>query len=236
MKILFNILFFGFLSIALFLFFNLACKIYQNDSIVLISAFCILISSLLASSAVMKNSVKDNVEKISNFYLDKSLIELDNIYKLLKNQNNDRVTWILVSRIIILVDELSSKIELEHHKKVFDLQKFQIQHKIRDLLSYEKDEGLPVSFFIGLKNWKNIKDSDALSQISPIFVENQLNEKILIKIFDFIKYPDNYDDPLLNIKTPKNIEELEKWKNNGGNVGITLGAYMYLKKKLQLQD
>lgn len=234
MKILFNFLFFLFLAVALFLFIILACKIYQNNDILLISAFCILISSLLASSAVMKNSAKDNVDKISNFYLDKSLIELNNIYQLLKNQNNDRVTWILVSRIILLVDELSSKIELEHHKKVFDLQKFQIQHKIRDLLSYEKDEGLPVSFFIGLKDWKTIKESDALIKINTIFIENQLSEESLVVIFDFIKYPDNYDDPLLNIKTPKNLDKLNEWKNSGSNNGITLGVFLYLKIKLKL--
>ena len=192
----------------------------------LFSSYCILISALLASSAVMKNYTEESSKKISNFYLEKSLIELSNIYNLLKNKNNNRVTWILVSRVILLVDELSNKITEKYHKKVFKLQKFQIQHKIINLLANDSDSGLPISFYAGLEEWKTTKNAEAINEISNSYISNELDPKSILVVYNFIEFPDNYKDPLLKIKLFENMDQLNKWKETSSNKNILSGIYV----------
>ncbi|MBN2965420.1 hypothetical protein JWV37_11560 [Sulfurospirillum sp. T05] len=204
----------------------------------LISPFFIAISALLASSSVMKSITSSQLlheeNKIvdkSKFYLEKSLEELKNIHSLLQDKNNNKVTWILASRVIKLTEELANKITEEHHKKVFNLQKYQIQHKLREAFKWKENDGFPLSFYAGLKNWETCRDSDALAEIKNVIINNQLNEESIIVIFDFLKFPDNYTDPLDDVKAPRTDEEIEEWRRNGGISNINTCAWIYLKNK-----
>ena len=124
----------------------------------LISALGILISALLASYSVMLNientnkieSDRQNAER-SKFYLEKSLSGLNIVYEKLKDQNNDRTIWIHTARILESIKEIEKYIILDEHKKVYEIEKANIKHKIRQLLTYNNSDNrgysMPLSFF-----------------------------------------------------------------------------------------
>lgn len=165
----------------------------EKEYIVLLSAIGIVLSAFMASISVMKNIENaNNIEKQkkykedSEFYLNKSISELNNVYDLLKDKNNDRVTWILAARVLNMALELSNKITLESHKEFYNLYEFQLKNKLLDLFSSEEYQML--SFYLGLKN--PIKYRDGVAKIE--FTNNKdkltnLEESSLFQIYSFFR-------------------------------------------------
>ncbi|MCG3671952.1 hypothetical protein [Aliarcobacter butzleri] len=180
------------------------------------------LAGLLASASVMKNIANTNkIEKekkekeSSEFYLNKSISELNNVYELLKDKNNDRVTWILAARVLNLALELSKKIKLENHKEFYNLQEFQLKHKLLDL--FKSEEYKKLSFYVGCNNPLEIDYNSAISEYFRSEYEgNHLAKISLYEIFSFLEYPDNFKDPLDDNKLPKTYGELEAWIKKGG--------------------
>jgi hypothetical protein len=191
--------------------------IYDFQNFILVG-----LAALLASATVMKNIENTNkIEKEkkekenSAFYLEKSISELNNVYDLLKDKNNDRVTWILAARVLKMALELSENITQESHKKFYKLNELQLKHKLLDLFSNAEYRNL--SFYVGCQNPLEGDVNSAIIQF--VRYKNQakhLNEKSIYTIFSFIEYPDDFNDPLEDIKIPDNDEEMNKWKRRGG--------------------
>ncbi|MCG3651944.1 hypothetical protein L5F32_06630 [Aliarcobacter butzleri] len=191
------------------------------------------LAGLLASATVVKNIENTNkIEKekkekeSSEFYLNKSISELNNVYELLKDKNNDRVTWILAARVLNLALELSKKIKLENHKEFYNLQEFQLKHKLLDL--FKSEEYKKLSFYVGCNNPLEIDYNRAISEyFKNMYKGNHLAEISLYEIFSFLEYPDDFKDPLDNDKLPINDDELESWIRKGGAIEYKMNIKKY---------
>lgn len=228
-----NFFFYLLWGFGFFVFIYFAYKFLICNDISFAAPFGILLSALLASTAVLKTIFKNQEvaqkkEKYdkSEFYMHKSIDGLNQVYELLKNLNNSRIIWIQAARILDKTLELSSFITEENHKKVYELQKFIIRNNLYRIFNTTSDDfGLPLEFFAGLDNWKNKKSSEAIEEIDSITVQNQLSPESVIAIFQFLKFPKDYVDPLREkYKIPDNNKEIEDL------VGIMTDASLYLQK------
>ena len=196
----------------------------------------VLLSAALAAISIMKsieNTNRIEYEKkefeLSEFYLQKSLIELENVYDLLKDKNNNRVTWILASRVLLLSYELEKNITNLNHFKVYELQKFQIRHKLSEILN--RESGIGLKFFAGYKKNSSASDEKILSEIKGHSDNQRLSGKSVFVIFGFLEYEDNYSDPLKDIKLPSDVITLEKWKKKGSIADTKRIASEYIRYK-----
>lgn len=210
---------------------------FDKNQYSLLGAIGIILSAFIASMSVMVSTQNtnrlDNEKKKydkSEFYLEKVLLELENVFELLKDRNNDRVTWILASRILTLVIDLSKKITEENHKMIYSLQSFQLKHKLREVFEYEEKKSLPLAFYAGLENWQKESIEAARKEIQSPIIKNELDLESIIVIFDFISFPNPYTDPLTKIVVPED-KDLEEWQNNGSTNFIKSGAVKYIKEK-----
>ncbi len=199
----------------------------------------VLLSAGLAAMSVfmgIKNSNKIEKEKkefeISEFYLNNSLVELNNVYKILKDKNNDRVTWLLAARVLKLSFELSENITDQNHKKVYELQKFQIRHNISDV--FTKDGALEIRFFSGLRMNGPILESKIEHEVNGVSSRNRLSEESVYIIFSFLEYEDSFDDPIEDIQLPTTEDELDIWKLKGNISDTKQSASEYIKIRKQL--
>ncbi|MGM0518369.1 MAG: hypothetical protein ACQERD_01855 [Campylobacterota bacterium] len=214
-----NFFFYIFWIIAFGLFLYFGYRLVVCNSTEIAAPFGILLSALLASTAVLKTisksqEVSQKKEKYdkSEFYMNKSIEGLNQVFELLKDLNNNRVVWIQAARVLDKTLELSNFITEENHKKVFELQRFMIKNNLSKLFNEVDGQsyGLPLSFFAGLENWKNEKDSEAINELKRITIQNQLNPESVIAIFKFLKFEDDYVDPLDDNSVPLNDNEAKR--------------------------
>lgn len=200
-------------TIIIVIVLNLICD-FQNFILVGLAA-------LLASATVMKSIANTNrieeqkkQKEESEFYLNKSISELTNVYDLLKDKNNDRVTWILAARVLAMALELSKKIKCDNHKEFYNLQKLQLKHKLLDL--FKSEEYSKLAFYIGCENPLQKDDINAIAEyIKNSDININLDETSLYEIFTFLEYPDDFKDPLYDDKVPDNDDKMEAWTNQG---------------------
>jgi hypothetical protein len=148
----------------------------------------------------------------------------DETYDLLKDQNNNRVTWVRAARI--LYDSLGLKkkeVKLPQYVKTFNLAEERLRNQLYRVLQTEPENSeesdkasLPGQFFYGAENWKDSEltvDDAAINSKSPIKAysvsidkvtpepkSGGLSESSVVAIYNFLKYPDDYEDPLDKIK------------------------------------
>lgn len=216
------------LAILLQIFFNF---LGQNTFIL------VGLAALLASASVMKNIANTNIieqEKVkreeSEFFLETSLEEIENVYDLLKDKNNDRATWILAARVLKNALKLSKEISQSSHKKVYELQELQLKHSLIEL--FESKEYKNLCFFAGKNYSTTNKDSDAFSSI---FYESNiisLDEDSVYTIFSFLEYPDNFEDPLEDNSYPQTSSDIKSWQKKGGGFKFKHYAARYLDVQL----
>lgn len=208
----------------------------KTESNILLSSIGISLSAFIASASVMKNIANTNhLENLkkekenSEFYLNKSISELTNVYDLLKDKNNDRVTWILASRVLLMSLELSKKIKLENHKEFYNLQELQLKHKLMDL--FNSAEYKTLAFYIGIEKPLEVEETTAI--IKYIYEKGKiehLDEASLYEIFSFLEYPKDFSDPLNDDKLPKNENEMDSWcrKNSSYEYKLPIKKYFEL--------
>jgi uncharacterized membrane protein YciS (DUF1049 family) len=147
----------------------------------------------------------------------------DETYDLLKDQNNNRVTWIRAARILYDSLGLKKEIKLPPYVKAFNLAEEKLRNQLYRVLQTEPENpyesgkvSLPGQFFYGNENWKNSEltlDDVAIRSKSPIKAysvtidkitpepkSEGLSESSVVAIYEFLKYPEEYDDPLDEIK------------------------------------
>ena len=245
------------IAIIVFLFISngIYVAIIENEKVLLLKLLVpmgVLISAALASTSVMKSIystkiiheenqqtvklVNENTLKYtkSEFYMDKSISGLEHVYDLLKDQNNNRVTWIHASRMLIETLEISKGITEDNHKKVYHLKEYEIQYKLYDKFNFEEAQGMPIAFFSGMTDWKVFTPenySTALNIISSSSMKNKLDPTSIFIIFDFIKFRKT-DDPYETMPIPKTQKELNVWLENSGiDIIKNMKEYMSLSIK-----
>jgi len=188
------------------------------------SSISVMLGVLIALIAYLTNlnwKKKDNQEAHSEFYLKRAIDGLDILHDLLKDRNNDRITWIKAARVLLDNAKVSEKITSNVHKVIYELKKDYIRHLLFMVLHPKNNitgvfEPLPPRFFYGIEDWVDdiLLDDAARASTDPVKARSveiykllhtpklsSLNEKSIVAIYEFLKYPDDYEDRLGDVKT-----------------------------------
>ncbi|PHS32716.1 MAG: hypothetical protein COA95_02910 [Methylophaga sp.] len=171
----------------------------------------------------------------------------DETYELLKDLNNNRITWLRAARILYSSIDLKNEIDLPQYKKAFSHAEERLKNQLYRVLQIKPNDpslsdtaSLPAQFFYGVDNWRDNDlslDNAAISSSSPIKAyrvtidrvtpetkSEGLSENSIVAIYNFLNYPENYSDPL---------SEIELWSGHfHDGFGIEQGPrrYIYHKK------
>lgn len=187
---------------------------------------------------------QENIRYRSELFFGQASKGLDEVLVLLSDLNNSRIIWIRAARSLLIAKKLAKKIELEQYKQEYDLYENRIRNDLYLALTIPGEnpnqrKPLPSHFFFGLPDWE--ADSKAEKTLDEVAIKASyrieayrvtldkmppepslypLAEKSVIAIFDFLKYPDDFEDPL---------DEVEEWKADWTAVfGEKMGAARYI--------
>ncbi len=162
------------------------------------------------------------------------------VIDLLSDQNNDRATWVRAARTLLKSVELKAKITSEEYKVAYELEEERARNDLYVILSLvDQKTGertpLPPQFFYGIDDWRMCNSLDnaavkasssavaytvTIDGVPPQTHIRSLSEKSVIAIFDFVEYPETYNDPLKSVSD---------WDNNWDTShGIDQGARRYV--------
>jgi len=195
-----------------------------------------------------KNSEIEEKQKTSKFFCEEAQRGLSRVSELLKDGNNDREIWVYAARILIESKNLAKNIILEEYQLAYGTHADKIRHELYLILSFKNEatgerEDLPPHFFFGHKEWKtdwlggltleDLQDrfdsipiqsySDGWNIMPKVKFYEYLPPKSFCVIFDFLKYSEDYIDPLDQVKV---------WKvSDYFSIGRRAGPERYLRFK-----
>jgi hypothetical protein len=192
-------------------------------------------------------------ERRSRFFFEQASAGLEEVYNLLKDQNNDRIIWLEAARELLHSINLSKQIYATDFKEAYRLAEEKIRHKLYLALSMYDEEtkerkALPPRFFYGLKDWQVERSlDDAAKLASPKYFAQEVSiDKVLrrpttlplaevsvVAIFDFLEYPKEYKDPLKSVTVWEGGWDLE---GQVMGLGIDQGARRYVYHKLGARE
>lgn len=182
----------------------------------------------------------DRNRRSDEIYLSLARDSFDEVFDLLKDRNNDRVIWVRASRLLLQALDLRIKIKTPDIIEAFELAEERLRTELYRTLSISKGRhksrhSLPPQFFYGIEDWETEKSMDAAAikaasemVVSSVTIDENLPEpssgslavKSVIAIYDFLKFPDNYNDHLQKVKD---------WEDNWGDAyGIEQGAKRFV--------
>lgn len=189
-----------------------------------LSAVVTAVSFALAAFVFYRNSSwrkEDSDIKKSEFLFEEAVNGYSRATELLSDQNNDRVKWIMAARALGEADRLSFGIVYEPHRLALDIRKIAFRNTLYESLTVENAatggrSALPIQFFLGVKDY-SITPEDAARRSTPRVTaysigpyENHpspgtkfLAPASVYAVFDFIKFPDGYEDPLDKLRERK---------------------------------
>ena len=163
---------------------------------------------------------REKIEEQSKVFLQLAKDGLEGAYEMLKDQNNNRITWIRASRDILHALSLTKEIKTPQYIEAYRLFEENIRHKLYLALTVTDTKtggrkALPPQFFYGVSDWQIEKTLDEVAKatsskivVGTVSIDHirkepnlkPLSEKSVVTIFDFLEYPANYDDPLKKVK------------------------------------
>jgi len=221
------------------------CIIEQSKMITL-PAIAISSGVLIASITYLrdKNSqASDRQRKSDEIYLNLAKDSFDEVYDLLKDKNNDRIIWVRAARLLLQTLALKNDIKTPDITKAYLLVEERLRTELYRALSVKAEnhsnrQPLPPQFFYGIATWETEESLDEAAKIGSNKVEahrvvidknlpepelRPLSQKSVIAIYNFLKFPEDYDDPL------PNVEDWEDdWQDSNG---IEQGAKRFVAHK-----
>lgn len=176
----------------------------------------------------------------SEFFFRQAAAGLDEALGLLRDQNNDRVIWVRAARSLLQAQELSKAIHLPEFQSAYRLHEQRVRNDLYLALTVRDAEtgqrnALPPQFFYGVRDWGSRRPLDEVakevslpSEAYEVTLDNlppqphlqPLSRKTVVAIYDFLNYPDNYDDPLQRV-----AEWTDDWTESHGE---KMGAARYI--------
>ncbi|WP_077728891.1 hypothetical protein [Methylocaldum sp. 14B] len=209
-----------------------------------------LLTAIVASSGVLvallafardrEKLAREREENRSKILLEQAKAGLDEVIELLKDQNNNRVIWVRAARVLLEATALGRAIKAPEYAKAYRLYEDRIRSELyRALTVYDEEtqerNPLPPQFFYGIKDWsRQISLDDAAREVSPevrvssVSIDSVVAEpslkplaaKSVVAVFEFLEYPSDYSDPLL---------EVEVWQGDwDSSYGPSQGARRYV--------
>lgn len=186
-----------------------------------------------------RQEIEDS-DKRSVFFFEQAKSGLEEVYDMLKDQNNDRVTWIKAARDLLRAKNIGKSIIVKEYQEAYRLAEEKVRHKLYLALStYDQTthsrNPLPPQFFYGVQNWNVVRPLDevakdvsqkmkaygySIDQVTPQSSILPLDSKSVVAIYDFLEYPPDYDDPLKTV---------ERWSDDWEDSrGINEGAKRFV--------
>ena len=205
-----------------------------------ISIGCGGMIAILAFFRDRKHQQADRVRKSDEIYLSLARDSFDEVFNLLKDKNNDRVVWVRAARLLLQTLQLKNKIATTDILEAFKLAEERLRTELYRTLSvstgsHKNRQPLPPQFFYSIEDWETEKNLDnaaikggSKTVVSSVTIHENVPEpdssglaiQSVIAIYNFLKFPSDYDDPL---------ETVEKWDNNWAySHGIDQGAKRYV--------
>lgn len=196
--------------------------------------------AILAFTRDRERIDREQTRHTSQVMLERASSAFYSAVSLLRDQNNERVLWIRAARYLRRGVDLGEEIVDPDYRRAYELEVEQTRHDLYDALTILNEEtgareALPPQFFYGIDDWKSdktldeaaIEASDEVNVYSVTIDENPPEARLsplavrsVIAIYDFLRYPDNYDDPL---------DRVSDWPDNWDNAhGIDAGARRYV--------
>ena len=188
-------------------------------------------------------------ESRSRFFFEQASAGLEEVYNLLKDQNNDRIIWLRAARDLLHSINLSKQISATEFKEAYLLAEEKIRHKLYLALSIYDGEtkerkALPPQFFYGLIDWQVERSLDDAAKLASQKIVSQdvsidkvlrqpttlpLAKVSVVAIYDFLEYPKEYKDPLNSVTVWRGY-----W-DSGQNIGLgeDQGARRFVYHKLR---
>lgn len=200
-----------------FIFFSAAISTFilyilgQLDTVTPAATFAAFFGIFLNEAT----KLADKQKQISKFFLEQSVSGFQHTVKLLRDRNNNRVKWISAARILQQSLELSKNITEKEHKSILRIETDRYRHQLWEILNPD-DEHITAAFFYGV-NDINLSIDEAAKQSSlpkagephsRLSSVHNLSEKSLFVIYNFMKFPENYADPLSETFSKEQTEEL----------------------------
>jgi len=214
-----------------------------QQKMVVLPAIAISSGVLIASITYLRDKTSQAVDlqrKSDEIYLSLSRDSFDEVYDLLKDTNNDRASWVRASRLLLQTLALKSSIKTPAILKAFELAEDRLRTELYRTLSYVPSENgtqqpLPPQFFYGIEDWKTetsleeaaIKSKSTIEAHRVVIDKNTpeshlkpLSPRSIIAIYNFLRFPKDYDDPL---------DRVEDWSDNWADShGDEQGAKRYV--------
>jgi hypothetical protein len=182
----------------------------------------------------------DDSDKRSVFFFEQAKSGLEEVYDMLKDQNNDRVTWIRAARDLLRARTIGKSITVKEYQEAYRLTEEKARHKLYLALStydptMHSRKPLPPQFFYGVQNWNVVRPLDevakdvsqktnvygySIDRVTPQSSILPLDSRSVTTIYDFLEYPPDYDDPLKTV---------ERWDDDWEDSrGINEGAKRFV--------
>lgn len=134
----------------------------------------------------------------SAYRLTSSLHAFEEAEKLLKDGNNDRVTWVAAARALERGIRIAADITEQVHFDVFEVERDRYRRIFGDFLGSDNPE-IDGKFFYGAPNTMRTIDEAAKYATARANGRPQIRnipERILRIFWDFAQFPDDYEDPI----------------------------------------
>ena len=224
----------------------------NSDGLKYLSSFVVSSAAFVALLTYMREKKRIGIEleeRRSRFFFEQASAGLEEVYNLLKNQNNDRIIWLRAARDLLHSINLSKQISAPEFKEAYRLAEEKIRHKLYLALSIHNEEtkertALPPQFFYGLTDWQVERTLDEAAKLASQKIvaydvsidkvirpqtTRPLSKVSVVAIYDFLEYPNEYKDPLNSVTV---------WRGNwdfGQNIGLGIdqGARRFVYHKLR---
>jgi hypothetical protein len=235
------------LSISAIFDIKLALSLVSGKNLTLLPGVAIASAGLIAVLAYIRDRRNQNisiVRKRDEIYLNQVREAFDEVYEILKNHNNENISWVRAARLLLRGMDIKSKIKTPDMQETSILVEEKLRSKLHRALEYKPEEDhayepLPPQFFYGIKDWRTEKSLDEAAKkgssrivVTRVTIDENIptpsgdaiSGKAVIAIYNFLEYPKDYDDPL---------EKVNHWEDNWvDSHGINQGAKRYLHHKM----
>lgn len=158
-------------------------------------------------------------ETASRLLLEQASKGFEEVINLLRDQNNNRQVWVRAARTLLKTKNLKKRILLQEYVEGFEAVEERVRNELyANLTILDEKTGerssLPPQFFYGINNWREIEKLDdaailskgnavvsdvTIDNVLPIPRDQSLAKESVVAIYNFLKYPNNYIDPLKSV-------------------------------------
>lgn len=187
----------------------------------------------------------ESVRKTDEIYLSLARESFQEVVSLLKDRNNARIIWVRAARLLLQTMELKTRIKTEDIIKAFELAEESTRIELSMILTLQPEDGgkreaLPPQFYYGIEDWETEESLDeaakkggsktagglvTIDKNIPEPSSKLLSKQSVVAIYDFLKFPEDYDDPLSKVSV-----WTEGWEHS---YGIDQGARRYVAHATQ---